>query len=1169
MSYDCFISYQSADLRLAEQVHQGLIAAGLDPSRIWFDKKRLQPGFEWHKEIEAGCESSRVLLPVLTPRWQHSRWTRFETYGAEIVVPLRFEGDFEAVATPPLKRFQAQEINFTAGDPAAGWARLATAIQDLLQRPQPQKHERVALLRYHRNPHFVGREADLLAIHQHLHDRPTTDLTQGKVHVIAALGGMGKTTLAREYAEKFWRCYVAILWVDARNPGGIEAEFADLYTTLHPEAAADLKQAERASRLLQLLKGREERLLIIDNAEDEASIRRWLPNAGGCRTLITSRFSGWSTAISVTAIDTLEPAAARKLLRERSGMPADEPAEASACAELAEALGHLPLALEQAGAYMLEEYLGFSDYLKRFRDKASSLLREGVLGSTEYPDAVMTTWSATIARMPPPARALLRLASFMAPTPIPLQLCIEGANIVRDACAVLQEKEQIGTGKEGLPENDEDLIRRAVTQLSRYSLVRRDATTFRVHGLVQTVERLNLPVNRFVEWALGAQSYLDACPEDPSDPAHWALLRETALHLDHIAHNGWVAAEKSLGQPEAERFSPAYIFTRTLNMLTYLGRYHAAIGNHAAAERYLRLAVEQDPRLPADPRRTARAVISLSDLLLVLDRIEEAIQLRKREVELYEAGTEPGDPAVARPLRRLADALVVAGRFADAEAILHKALAVARQRNDALALELQGDCLVSLLALCNETGREPEAEALRDQYVELQQRLLPSAGTPFDVGAAHLMAARAAQRAGDADRFAIEIRKYLEANETSPLVTRDTLAHALGMAAIQYRGAGLPADAEALLRRALQIAREVHGDLKLETADALSELAEACEDQEKWAAALDARREALRIREQLFPLGHSSTGEASLALARLLMRSGSNEDPELLLRRAVVLLEQARGPGHPSVRDCCVHLAHVLLGKNGTEEANQLMTRSLAISEQQYGAGSDEVGEILRSWERALREAGLLEVAAPFATRSLALHENLYGKLAIELLPDIHSQIAHARHREDAQAIEHYLVRGLMIIQSVKPVDERRMAEWRMMLGLHYSQNGRPAEGEEFLRQGTLHSLATSEVDELVVMSAFALLEILIAADRPTEVEKLALQVLGATLGHLDKPGPAPQELLQAAVKSTTETWIVCRLRSGMGGEEIQATLVEMFQEHSQLPLLGSILETIHSRAGS
>ena len=58
--YDAFISYASFDLAFSEEANRRLIEAGF---RVWFDEARLNPGCEWHREIEAGCEASRVLLP--------------------------------------------------------------------------------------------------------------------------------------------------------------------------------------------------------------------------------------------------------------------------------------------------------------------------------------------------------------------------------------------------------------------------------------------------------------------------------------------------------------------------------------------------------------------------------------------------------------------------------------------------------------------------------------------------------------------------------------------------------------------------------------------------------------------------------------------------------------------------------------------------------------------------------------------------------------------------------------------------------------------------------------------------------------------------------------------------------------------------------------------------
>ena len=147
MPYDCFISYASADMAIAEDLHRRLTAEGFS---VCFDRARLQPGYDWHKEIEEGCEASRVLLPVLTPRWKLSEWTRYETYCAEAIISLLFEGDFEAVSTPPLRRFQAQALDFS-GTESSGWARLFAGLREFLQR-SPVEERPSAWLTSHTPP---------------------------------------------------------------------------------------------------------------------------------------------------------------------------------------------------------------------------------------------------------------------------------------------------------------------------------------------------------------------------------------------------------------------------------------------------------------------------------------------------------------------------------------------------------------------------------------------------------------------------------------------------------------------------------------------------------------------------------------------------------------------------------------------------------------------------------------------------------------------------------------------------------------------------------------------------------------------------------------------------------------------------------------------------------
>lgn len=341
--YDTFISYASADLAFAERLYGRLRDEGFS---VWFDRVRLQPGYDWHRHIEAACEDSRVMLAVMTPRWKLSDWTKYETYGAEMVVPLIAEGRFDAVVTPPIRRFQAHALDFTH-EQVAQWDHLFAALRELLARPQidpGERARRMAQLRYRPSAHFVGRERELETIHEQLFVSPSASLTRGQVQVIAALGGVGKTTLARMYAEKFWRCYRQIFWVDAR--AGYEAEFARVRDLLLPEEAhASLRDARDADKARRALKELEQlsipRLLIIDDARDEESAAAWIPKTGDVHTIVTSRFAHWE-AIPACHIYVLDPGPARQLLLERSGRTAlvtIEAEELVACDELARTLG--------------------------------------------------------------------------------------------------------------------------------------------------------------------------------------------------------------------------------------------------------------------------------------------------------------------------------------------------------------------------------------------------------------------------------------------------------------------------------------------------------------------------------------------------------------------------------------------------------------------------------------------------------------------------------------------------------------------------------------------------------------------------------------------------------------------------------------------------------------
>ena len=134
------------------------------------------------------------------------------------------------------------------------------------------------------NPAFTGRGEVLAALRARLTGSGRTALTQA----ISGLGGIGKTQTAVEYAYRYRDQYLAVLWLNAESPLVLKAGCGQLARRMqlpHPED--DLDQALYA--LKDWLETNSGWLLVLDNADDPARLRPFLPDAGQGHILLTSR----------------------------------------------------------------------------------------------------------------------------------------------------------------------------------------------------------------------------------------------------------------------------------------------------------------------------------------------------------------------------------------------------------------------------------------------------------------------------------------------------------------------------------------------------------------------------------------------------------------------------------------------------------------------------------------------------------------------------------------------------------------------------------------------------------------------------------------------------------------------------------------------------------------
>jgi hypothetical protein len=347
----------------------------------------------------------------------------------------------------------------------------------------------------------VGRDDELAQLR--------SDLCAGSppvVRVLSGMGGVGKTCLARAYAQRHRDDYQIIWWVRAEDPSAVDTEFRGLLPFLLPpgQQARDIPDARSAA--LSLLSHRTDPwLLILDNVPDATSATGLIPASGNGHVLITSQAGHWPSLDGVVSIAPLALAAAIDLLTRLSADPDRDTADT-----LARELDCLPLALAQAGSFVHANGIDLATYLRLYRDRAAELHREATL--TDYPHTVATTWQLAMDRLPPTAATLLNLLAFLAPDAVPVNLILSAdpdTITLPDGLAPLLH-----------PLLTDELTRmRALGELRAFSLITSPASGLAsIHRLVQAVTRTRLAESRSPfshEWAAAIRALIDAAIPNP------------------------------------------------------------------------------------------------------------------------------------------------------------------------------------------------------------------------------------------------------------------------------------------------------------------------------------------------------------------------------------------------------------------------------------------------------------------------------------------------------------------------------------------------------------------------------------------------------------------------------------------------------------------------------
>ena len=339
-----------------------------------------------------------------------------------------------------------------------------------------------------------------------------------RLMALYGLGGAGKTSVAVEYAHRHL-AEVAVCWqFPAEDPAVLAAEFAVLAAQL---GARELMDSRDPVAAVHAVLARQEAgwLLVFDNALDRASIEPFLPPAGPGRVLITTQNQHWPPG-QAFELPLLDHGVATDFLVNRTGDP-----DRAAASDLAAEMDGLPLALEQAAAYVQASGITLASYLLLFRERQTDLLARGE--ATGHPAHVAATLGLALSRLAgeaPAAAGLLRALAFLAPEPVPVSL------LFTEQATAVTSPEVAGTVQPLL--GDPVAAGDAITALRRYSLATPAGNgLLLVHRLVQAMTRAQLTASQAAQWRQTAAALVEtAVPANPRAPAAWPMCATLLPH---------------------------------------------------------------------------------------------------------------------------------------------------------------------------------------------------------------------------------------------------------------------------------------------------------------------------------------------------------------------------------------------------------------------------------------------------------------------------------------------------------------------------------------------------------------------------------------------------------------------------------------------------------------
>lgn len=764
---------------------------------------------------------------------------------------------------------------------------------------------------YQRNPFFTGREAILERLHEILHQKRTTTRTQSCA--LSGLGGIGKTQMAIEYAHRHILDYSAIFWVGAETPESLVSSFVSIAHVLNLPEKETPEQHRVVAAVTRWLNSHSEWLLIFDNVEDLEMVKRFLPTAPHGYLLFTTRIQALGTMAhrleikSMTSQDGIQFLLQRARLidheRTMQQLSAGEHATARA---IVEAMDGLPLALDQAGAYIDETQCGLADFLALFQAHPIYLLNER-LAYLDHPLSVVKTFTLAfeqVERADPVAADLLRFCAFLYPDAIP------------EECFT-QSKPIPGASLQPVPGN-QIRFNKAIASLQTSSLLQRNAETktLTIHRLVQAVLKERMDERERTKWAVQVIRMIYHIFPTPAFET-WPQCERFLPHaLESVKHE--VLSE----QEDA-------IATELSTVLVKTGQYLTQRAQYIEAERLLQRALHiREAVLGPEHPEVAVPLNALGIVYNIQNRYVDAEKLLQRALSIREVTLGPGHPDLAEALADLAVSTLYQGKYREAEHFYQRAVEI---WDEALGPDHPKIAVIlgSLASIYGRQERYEEADALLQRAFQIQEQVLTDDHPELVISLNNLALLYSIQ--GKYAQAEPLFQRAVRIREKASGPDHPVVAIPLTNLASVYTKQAKWMEAELLYQRALRIWEQAMGPEHPDIAYPLQGLAELYREQGNYEQAEPLYQRTLHIREQTLGASHPGVAETLNGLGVLYLAHKNYDKAEPILRRALQIREQTLGTAHSEVAESQFALAYLALALGDTITAQQYYQQALAI----------------------------------------------------------------------------------------------------------------------------------------------------------------------------------------------------------------------------------------------